>query len=64
MMVRHNKTIKQLLKDTMEDCKANGLTNMSILMNDIRSDMSIYGYRGRYGYVYGYEYSYNSKEKK
>lgn len=64
MIVRHNKTVKQLLKDTMEDCKANGLTNMSILMNDIRSDMKIYGYRGRYGYVYGYEYSYNSKEKK
>jgi tyrosine-protein kinase Etk/Wzc len=64
MLVRHNKTVKQLLKDTMEDCKANGLTNMSILMNDIRSDMRMYGYRGRYGYVYGYEYSYHSKEKK
>lgn len=62
MLVRHNKTVKQLLKDTIEDCKVNGISNISILMNDIRNDMRMYGYRGRYGYVYGYEYSYGSNK--
>jgi tyrosine-protein kinase Etk/Wzc len=61
MMVRHNKTIKHLLKDTIEDCKANGVNNISILMNDIRDDMRMYGYKGRYGYTYGYRHSYGDK---
>jgi capsular exopolysaccharide synthesis family protein len=64
ILVRHNRTIKQLLKDTMEDCRTNGITNMSILMNDIRSDMRMYGYRGRYGYGYGYKYTNNSGNMK
>jgi tyrosine-protein kinase Etk/Wzc len=59
ILVRHNKTFKQLLKDTMEDCRINGVTNLSILMNDIRSDMRMYGYKGRYGYTYGYGYDNN-----
>ena len=63
ILVRHNKTLRQLLKDTIEDCKLNGISNISILMNDIRSDLRMYGYRGRYGYVYGYEYSYGNKLK-
>ncbi|HUX95272.1 MAG TPA: polysaccharide biosynthesis tyrosine autokinase [Bacteroidales bacterium] len=63
ILARHNKTLRQLLKDTIEDCKLNGISNISILMNDIRSDLRMYGYRGRYGYVYGYEYSYGSKLK-
>jgi tyrosine-protein kinase Etk/Wzc len=61
MLVRHNKTLRQLLKDTIEDCKLNGISNISILMNDIRSDMRMYGYRGRYGYIYGYGYSYRNR---
>jgi capsular exopolysaccharide synthesis family protein len=63
MLVRHNKTIKHLLKDTLEDCRANGVTNISILMNDIRNDMRTYGYKGRYGYVYGYGYTYGGNGK-
>jgi capsular exopolysaccharide synthesis family protein len=63
ILVRHNKTVKQLLKDTIEDCKLNGINNISILMNDIRNDLRMYGYRGRYGYVYGYEYSYGKNGK-
>jgi tyrosine-protein kinase Etk/Wzc len=59
ILVRHNRTLKQLLKDTMEDCRTNGVNNISILMNDIRSDMRMYGYRGRYGYGYGYGYKYD-----
>jgi tyrosine-protein kinase Etk/Wzc len=61
MLVRHNKTIKHILKDTIEDCRANGVNNISILMNDIRNDMRIYGYKGRYGYGYGYSYGGNGK---
>lgn len=60
MLVRHNKTIKQILKNTIEDCKVNGVSNLSILLNDIRSDMRMYGYRGRYGYGYNYGYAYGS----
>ena len=60
MLVRHNKTVKLLLRDTLEDCKTNGLENISILMNDIRSDMRMYGYHGRYGYGYRYGYGKNS----
>lgn len=60
MLVRQNKTIKHLLKDTLEDCKTNGVNNISIVMNDIRNDMRTYGYRGRYGYGYGYGYSYGN----
>jgi len=63
MLARHNKTVKQLLKDTIEDCKVNGVNNISILMNDIRNDMRMYGYRGRYGYVYGYDYGYGRNGK-
>jgi tyrosine-protein kinase Etk/Wzc len=62
MLVRHNRTLKNLLRDTLEDCRVNGVTNISILMNDIRNDMRMYGYRGRYGY--GYRYGYLDKETK
>jgi len=64
MLVRHNKTIKQILKNTIEDCKVNGVSNLSILLNDIRSDRRMYGYRGRYGYTYGYAYGNHSGNRK
>jgi tyrosine-protein kinase Etk/Wzc len=63
ILVRHNKTNKHLLKDTIEDCRANGINNLCILMNDIRNDARSYGYRGRYGYGYDYGYNYGSNGK-
>jgi capsular exopolysaccharide synthesis family protein len=64
VLVRHNKTIKSVLENTLSDAKANGITSMSILINDISRDSTIYGYgRYKYGYGYGYEYS-NGEGKK
>jgi capsular exopolysaccharide synthesis family protein len=58
ILVRHNKTIKNVLENTLSDAKSNGITGMSILLNDISRDSTIYGYgRYKYGYGYGYEYS-------
>lgn len=64
VLVRHNKTIKHILENTLSDAKANGITGISLLLNDISSNKGIYGYTGRYkygyGYGYGYGYSYNT----
>ncbi len=58
ILVRHNKTIKSVLENTLTDARINGITGMSILLNDISRDSSLYGYgRYKYGYGYGYEYS-------
>jgi capsular exopolysaccharide synthesis family protein len=58
ILVRHNKTIKSVLENTLTDAKLNGITGMTILLNDISRDSSLYGYgRYKYGYGYGYEYS-------
>lgn len=56
ILVRHNKTIKHVLHNTLVDAKANGITEMSLLLNDIRRDKGLYGYVGRYKYGYGYGY--------
>jgi capsular exopolysaccharide synthesis family protein len=56
VLVRHNKTIKHILANTLADAKLNGINNISILMNDITRTSSFYGYGGyyKYGYTYGY----------
>ena len=59
ILVRHNKTIKHILHNTITDAKANGITGMSLLLNDISRDRGIYGYYGKYRYVYGYGYGYS-----
>ncbi len=58
ILVRHNRTIKHILGNTIADAKANGLTGMSLLLNDISRDQGVYGYSGRYRY--GYRYGYRS----
>jgi len=62
ILVRHNKTIKYILENTIVDAKANGITGMSLLLNDISRDKGIYGYVGRYKYGYGYGYGYSEGE--
>lgn len=58
VLVRHNRTIKHLLANTLSDAKLNGITNISLLMNDITKAGSYYGYGGYY--KYGYTYTYNT----
>jgi Mrp family chromosome partitioning ATPase len=61
IVVRHNKTINDALKSTINEAKANGITGMSILLNDISREQSFYGYTGRYGYGYGYGRKYGNE---
>jgi capsular exopolysaccharide synthesis family protein len=58
ILVRHNKTIRPILRNTIADAKANGITSLSLLLNDISSQKGIYGYYGKYRYGYGYGYGY------
>ena len=58
MLVRHRKTVKYILENTLSDARANGLNHISLLLNDISRDKGIYGYTGRYRYGYGYGYAY------
>lgn len=64
VLVRHNKTIKNVLENTLADAKAIGITSISLLMNDISKEKAIYGYAGRYRYGYGYGYGYSSDSGK
>jgi capsular exopolysaccharide synthesis family protein len=56
IMVRHRRTIKHILSNTIADAKANGITGMSLLLNDISTEDGVYGYAGRYRYRNGYGY--------
>lgn len=58
MLIRHRKTVKYILENTLQDARANGINHMSLLLNDISRDKGIYGYTGRYRYGYGYGYGY------
>jgi tyrosine-protein kinase Etk/Wzc len=60
ILVRHNKTVKHILQNSVADAKANGIENMSLLLNDISRERGLYGYAGRYRYGYGYGYSYEN----
>lgn len=56
ILVRHNRTIKHILQNTISDAKANGITEMSLVLNDITREKGLYGYYGKYRYGYGYRY--------
>jgi capsular exopolysaccharide synthesis family protein len=60
ILVRHNKTVRHILENTIADAKANGIKNMSLLLNDISRSKGVYGYSGRYRYGYGNGYGYYS----
>jgi len=60
ILVRHKKTIKHILENTIADARANGITGLSLLLNDISRSKGVYGYSGRYKYGYGYRYGYGN----
>jgi capsular exopolysaccharide synthesis family protein len=62
VLVRHNKTIKHILENTMSDAQANGISHISLLLNDISRDKGVYSFTGRYKYGYGNYYGYGEKD--
>jgi capsular exopolysaccharide synthesis family protein len=60
ILVRHNVTIKHVLHNAVSDAKSNGISGMSLLLNDISRERTLYGYTGRYKYGYGYGYGYET----
>ena len=63
LIVRLNKTLKNLLEGTVKDLQISDIKSASLVINDIGSEGKGYGYGGKYGYGYGYSYMYD-KEKK
>lgn len=61
ILVRHRRTIKHILSNTIADARANGITGMSLLLNDISTEDGVYGYAGRYRYGYRSGYGYYEK---
>ena len=56
VVIRHKITLKPMLANTLSDAKQNGITNISLLVNNISRKNGSYGYgsRYKYGYVDGY----------
>ena len=54
VVVRHNVTVKPMLANTLADARQNGLTNISLLINDISRSSTFYGGLYKYGNAYGY----------
>jgi tyrosine-protein kinase Etk/Wzc len=61
ILVRHNVTIGPMLSTTINNLMGNGISGISIVMNDIGLDANRYGYKYRYGYRYRYSYGYQYK---
>jgi len=54
LIVRHRKSLKNLLENTLSEAKANEIKGLSIIVNDM--DMQSLSYRYAYSYGYGYKY--------
>lgn len=52
--VRLNKTSKDIIERTVNDLKNSEIKSTSLIINDIGSEGTGYGYLGKYGYGYGY----------
>jgi len=59
IMVRHGHTKKNVLSATLSEVQYNGISAMSLLLNDVKSRGNSY----RYAYKYKYEYKSSSKKK-
>jgi capsular exopolysaccharide synthesis family protein len=63
IIVRMNKTSKDMIERTVNDLKISDIKNSSLVINDIGYEGKAYGYGGKYGYGYGNGNMYG-KEKK
>ncbi len=59
LIVRHKKSLKDYVKNTVAETIANGVKGMSILINDL--DTQSLSYRRSYSYSYGYGYKSDQK---
>ncbi|HEX2395722.1 MAG TPA: polysaccharide biosynthesis tyrosine autokinase [Bacteroidales bacterium] len=59
MIVRHGKTIRTILENTLNDVKSNDVHGLSLLVND----MDIRSLSYKYAYSYGYRYRYKDSIK-
>jgi capsular exopolysaccharide synthesis family protein len=55
IIVRMNKTSKDMIERTVNDLKISDIKNSSLIINDIGAEVKGYGYSGKYGYGYGME---------
>lgn len=56
MIVRHGKTIRNILENTLNDVKTNDVHGLSLLVNDMDIRSLSYKYAYSYSYRYGYKY--------
>jgi capsular exopolysaccharide synthesis family protein len=54
LIVRHQKTLRDMLKNTISEAKDNEVKGLSLLVNDM--DTQSLSYRYAYSYKYGYKY--------
>ena len=50
LIVRQNKTLKDILVNTLNEFKIRNIKNLSVVINDLNPDTKIYGAGGKYGY--------------
>jgi tyrosine-protein kinase Etk/Wzc len=63
IIVRMNKTSKDMIERTVDDLKISAIKSSSLVINDIGSEGKGYGYGVKYGYGYGYSNVSNKGEK-
>ncbi len=51
LVVRPGFTLKDILKNTLVEVNASGMKEVSLIINDLKSDSRHYGYGGKYGYT-------------
>ncbi len=64
LIVRHNKSMKSFVKNTVAETKANGTNGMSLLVNDLDTRNLSYRYAYSYAYGYGYKHERSINRKK
>jgi capsular exopolysaccharide synthesis family protein len=63
LIVRQNKTVKDLFERTLKELKISEIKSVSLVVNDLGPNDKRYGYGGRYGYGYGKEKRKKKKNK-
>ncbi len=56
LLVRSNITVKEVMKNTINDANKNGIKGMSVLLNDLKIDKAPYYYQRKYGHYYSNKY--------
>jgi capsular exopolysaccharide synthesis family protein len=51
LVVRYEKTLKDVLEKTVNELKTSDIKSISLVINDLPFDEKHYGYGGRYGYI-------------